>query len=221
MNNDRWLLVGLALMVLATGAMSWSFYLTPPLAVRADTLGLIPAEISRWEGKDIEVESGVAAMLDADFNVQRTYVHPIGDWVWLYIGYYGTERGGRPEHTPWACYPSNGWNIVRSDVVALGGAADFEANEILVEREGEIRLVHFWYQSYRKEGMLGDFDQAVERLRNRVIDGRADGALVRISTPIDGPDSEDSARSRLRQFADALAPHLREHWPRESDEASS
>ena len=27
MNNDRWLLVGLALMVLATGAMSWSFYL--------------------------------------------------------------------------------------------------------------------------------------------------------------------------------------------------
>ncbi|MBC8340680.1 MAG: exosortase-associated EpsI family protein, partial [Proteobacteria bacterium] len=107
MNNDRWLLVGLALLALTTGAMSWSVYLTPPLTVSADTLGLIPAEISRWEGEDIEVESGVAAMLDADFNVQRTYVHPIGDWVWLYIGYYGTERGGRPEHTPWACYPSN------------------------------------------------------------------------------------------------------------------
>jgi hypothetical protein len=26
MNNDRWLLVGLALLVLATGAMSWSVY---------------------------------------------------------------------------------------------------------------------------------------------------------------------------------------------------
>jgi EpsI family protein len=221
MDNDRWLLVGLALLALTTGAMSWSVYLTNPLTVRADTLALIPTEINRWEGEDIEVESGVVAMLDADFNVQRTYLHPIGDLVWLYIGYYGTERGGRPEHTPWACYPSNGWKILRSDVVALGGAADFEVNELLVERAGEMRLVHFWYQSYRKEGMLGDFDQAVERLRNRVIDGRADGSLVRISTPIDAPDSEDSARSRLRQFADALVPHLRDNWPRESDVGSS
>ncbi len=216
MNNDRWLTVGLALLVLATGVMSWNVYLTTPLSVSAESLASIPTEISRWQGEDIEVESGVAAMLDADFNVQRTYVHPVGDLVWLYVGYYGTERGGRPEHTPWACYPSNGWNIVRSDVIDLGGTANFQANEFLVEREGETRLVHFWYQSYRKQGMLGDFDQAVERLRNRVIDGRADGSLVRLSTPIDGPESEAVARTRLRQFAQELAPHLRASWPKET-----
>ncbi len=217
MNGERWLTVGLALVVLATGAVSWGVYLRPPLEVRAETLAEIPIEISSWRGEDIAVETGVAAMLDADFNVQRSYRHPVGGLVWLYVGYYGTERGGRPEHTPWACYPSNGWEIVRASVVELGRSGDLRVNEIVVERDGELRLVHFWYQSYRKGGMLGDFDQAMERFRNRVLDGRADGSLVRLSTPIAGPGSESSGRVRLKQFAAALAPLLQTYWPRETD----
>lgn len=212
MNSDRWLTIGLALVVLAAGAVSWDVYLRTPLSVRAESLSEIPIQIDRWSGEDLEVESGVAEMLDADFNVQRIYEHPVGGFLWLYVGYYGTQRGGRPEHTPWACYPSNGWNILRRDVIDVDG---FRANEILVEREGELRLVHFWYQSHRKTGMLGDFDQAIERLRGRVFDGRADGSLIRLSTPIDGPDSESGARVRLKQFAGALAPLLKEHWPEE------
>ena len=220
-NNDRWLTTGLALVVLATGAISWGVYLGDSLQVRAETLAEIPIQIDRWEGEEVEVETGVAEMLDADFNVQRAYFHPVGGLVWLYVGYYGTERGGRPEHTPWACYPSNGWEIVRKEVIELDSASGFKANEIVVERDGELRLVHFWYQSYRREGMLGDFDQAVERLRNRVIDGRADGSLVRLSTPIGGPETESGARIRLKQFAHLLVPLLREHWPEEYAEASA
>ncbi len=220
-NGERWLTIGLALVVLATGAVSWDVYLSTPLAVRAETLGEIPIEISNWRGEDIAIETGVAKMLDADFNIQRVYEHPIGGLLWLYVGYYGTQRGGRPEHTPWVCYPSNGWEIVRRAVVEFGGAENLRANEIVVERDGERRLVHFWYQSYRRGGMLGDFDQAVERLRNRVLDGRADGSLVRLSTPIEGPLSESGARIRLKQFAQAIAPLLREHWPEETNGASS
>ena len=221
MNGERWLTIGLALVLLGTGAVSWGVYLRTPLAVRAETLAEIPIEISNWRGQDIVVETGVAEMLDADFNVQRVYQHPVGGLVWFYVGYYGTQRGGRPEHTPWVCYPSNGWEIVRQSVVELGGAENLLANEIVVERDGELRLVHFWYQSYRRGGMLGDFDQAVERLRNRVLDGRADGSLVRLSTPIAGLDSEFAARIRLKQFAQALVPLLRMHWPEEASRASS
>jgi EpsI family protein len=221
MNSERWLTIGLASVILATGAVSWDVYLRAPLSVRADRLAEIPVEVAGWRGKDIAVETGVAQMLDADFNVQRVYRHPIGGLVWFYVGYYSTERGGHPEHTPWACYPSNGWEIVRRDVVEVDGSENFRANEIVVTRDGESRLVHFWYQSYRKGGMLGDLDQAMERLRNRVIDGRADGSLVRISTPIDGPDSETIARIRLKQFALSIAPLLRDHWPEELDTAAS
>jgi EpsI family protein len=216
MNGERWMTIGLALVVLATGAVSWDVYLRAPLAVRAETLAEIPIEITNWHGENIAVQTDVAEMLDADFNVQRVYQHPIGGFLWLYVGYYGTERGGRPEHTPWVCYPSNGWRIERNEVVKLLDDEVGRVNELLVERDGERRLVHFWYQSSRSSGMLGDFDQAVDRLISRLGSGRADGSLVRISVPLQGPGDEATARLQLIAFGRQVAPLLRVHWPSES-----
>jgi EpsI family protein len=164
------------------------------------------------------MDVGVVEMLDADFHVQRAYTHPLGDLVWLYVGYYGTERGGRPEHTPWMCYPSNGWTIVRSDVVtavSLVGGEIIRANELLVEKNGERRLVHFWYQNHRKTGMVGGFDQAVERLVSRLRFGRADGSLVRLSTPMRPGEEVESARTRLQALEREVVAPLQTQWPTE------
>jgi len=157
------------------------------------------------------MDSGVVAMLDADYNLQRTYVHPVGGVVWFYVGYYGTERGGRPEHTPDWCYPSNGWDILEQRVVNVGG--ERRANEFVVRREGSTRLVHFWYQSSRRSGLLGGIDQTLDRLLSRLSSGRADGSLVRLSTPIE--DGEVAARQRLISFGQQMEPLLRDHWPTE------
>ncbi len=216
MNGERWLTIGLVLVVLATGAVSWDAYLRPPLEVRAETLAGIPIEISSWHGVDVEVETQVAAMLDADFNVQRSYTHPVGGLVWLYVGYYGTERGGRAEHTPWVCYPSNGWNIERDNVVTIDQESVGRVNELLVERDGERRLVHFWYQSSRTSGMLGELDQAIDRLISRLESGRADGSLVRLSIPLRNANDLSTARSQLITFGRQIAPLLQSHWPSES-----
>jgi hypothetical protein len=50
----------------------------------------------------------------------------------------------------------------------------------------------------------------------RLTRGRADGALIRISTPLSG-DDEISARGRLLGFAAALDPLIAERWPTESE----
>jgi hypothetical protein len=76
--------------------------------------------------------------------------------------------------------------------------------------------VHFWYRSAQRTGMLGGWDQNADRFVGRLTDGRADGALVRISTPISG-DDEISARGRLLGFASVLDPLLAERWPTESE----
>ncbi len=60
---------------------------------------------------EIPLAENVESMLRADFNVQRAFLHPLGDVVWLYIGYYGTDRGGTPEHTPPQCYRAHGWSL--------------------------------------------------------------------------------------------------------------
>jgi EpsI family protein len=218
-NLERAALFVLVPTLIAFGAFSWLVQLRDPLAVDTHALAAIPLELEEWRGQDVAMESGVEEMLDADFNLQRAYWHPVGDLVWLYVGYYGTERGGRPEHTPWACYPSNGWTIVRYDVVDavdLPGHPLVRANELLVEKGGDRVLVHFWYQNHRKSGMLGGLDQALEHFVSRIRHGRADGSLVRLSTPIRAGEDDASARLRLRSLSRALASPLERHWPNEA-----
>jgi EpsI family protein len=215
MDSERKLLLGLAVALILTGAVSWYSYLGPTLKVDPASLAGLPHRLGPWSGADFPVDGGVERMLAADYNLQRVYTHPVGDLVWLYVGYYGTERGGRPEHTPWVCYPSNGWKILRQSVVSTPGLADWRANELVIEKDGERRLVHFWYQSYRRTGMIGGFDQAVDRVLGRLLEGRADGSLVRLSTPVAGPSDDAAARSRLFAFSRDILPQLRDHWPTE------
>ncbi len=206
----------ISIVALAVGALSWALLLRPPLEVDTSALANFPLEIERWKGVDIEIDSGVAEMLDASFHVQRFYQHPMIGVVWLYIGYYGTERGGRPEHTPWVCYPSNGWSIERSEIVDVGNEQVGQVIELVVERDGKRRMVHFWYQSFRTVGMVNEFDQAIDRLINRLDTGRADGSLVRLSIPLRDRESESTARGQLITFGREIAPELKKHWPSEA-----
>jgi EpsI family protein len=205
-------LSALIALMMVVGALGWYLRLGPELHVDASPLNDVPTQIGRWKSIDLPLASVVESELRADFNFQRTYLTRSGDKVWLYVGYYGTARGGRPEHTPRGCYTGAGWGIKSSRTVEIDSNGEFRANEYLVEQRGEQRLVHFWYRSHRRTGILGGLDQNVDRLLGRLLDGRADGALVRISTPLSGDDTT-TARGRLLSFASLLDPLLAKHWP--------
>lgn len=215
MNTERLAVAGLLLAMGIVGATAWWLQLRPPLHADYAPLSTLPMTLGSWSGETVPLDSGVERMLDADFNLQRAYWSPGRDQlIWLYVGYYGTRRGGRPEHTPSACYPSAGWTIEHSRTLAIDPEQDFRANEYVVSRRGRRRLVHFWYRSSRRTGMLGGLDVRLDHLSGRLRGGRADGALVRLSTPL-AAGREAEARARLVAFARELAPLLAERWPRE------
>jgi len=201
--------------LLAVGGFAWLLQLQPAFEIDASALATLPTRIEVYDGHEIPLESTVESVLRADFNLQRVY-YGAGSLVWLYVGYYGTARGGRPEHTPRGCYTGAGWGIEASRTLRVVPGGDLRVNEYLVERNGERRLVHFWYRSAQRTGMLGGLDQNIDRFVGRLTRGRADGALIRISTPLSG-DDETSARGRLLGFAAALDPLFAERWPTESE----
>ena len=131
------------------------------------------------------------------------------------MGYYGTDRGGRPEHTPEVCYRSQGWNVVAKRVIEVSQAPPLAVNEYVVEHAGVHHLVFFWFRSHRRSGLVGGLDQTWDRLLGRLLDGRADGSLVRVSTPI-APGDEVTGRSVLLPFASAIDAQLASHWPAEA-----
>lgn len=214
MTGERIGTIGLFAGLVLAGGLAWWLQLKEPLVPEGSALDALPRSIAGMRAVDVPMESLVERILQADHNLQRAYRDATGALVWLYVGYYGTERGGKPEHTPGACYRGAGWNIDRHRVLEVRPGSDLRVNEFLVSRDDERRLVHFWFRSYRSTGMLGDLDQNIDRLLGRLFDDRADGALVRVSTPLMGYD-EVNARSRLLYFASAVDPLLGQHWPRE------
>jgi EpsI family protein len=200
-------------LLVATGLFAWTLRMREPLQVDTRPLGALPTRIGGLAAEDLPLESAVEEELRADLNLLRAYVGPDRHPLVLYVGYYGTARGGRPEHTPRGCYTGAGWGIESARIVDVGGAGGLRANEWIVEREGERQLVLFWFRSFRQTGLLGGLDLSLDKLVGRLVHGRADGALVRVSAPLAG--DEDAVRSRLRPFALAVDAQLEAHWPYE------
>jgi len=212
--SDRLLSFAVAAVLIAAGGAAWWMQLRPELRPEPTVLADIPASIAGLQGEDVPIEQSVEQMLRADFHVQRAYRSVQDEVVWLYLGYYGTQRGGTPEHTPSACYTAHGWSIEGSQQLDVDPAKGLRVTEYVVEHGDDRRLVHYWYETFRDTGLVGLFELNLDHALGRMLSGRADGALVRISTPIEDHD-EVTARTRLLAFATALAPHIAKHWPDE------
>ena len=202
------------------GVSAWLLELRPTLSVDPSALKALPYRIDSYRGHDVPVDPTVARILEADFHVQRTYATYTADPrhqtppMWLYIGYYGTERGGYTPHTPEACYPAAGWDVDLSSRRQLQLSDELAVNELRVVRGQQRRLVHYWYRSHRATGILGETAQAMDRIVGHLLHGRADGGFVRVSTPVESGAIE-AARQRLTSFATRLDSLLETHWPRE------
>jgi len=84
-------------------------------------------------------------------------------------------------------------------------------NENLVIRDGERRLVDFWFHSQRRTGLHGA-DQNIDWLLGSHFHGRAADMMVRVGKRIEA-DNTVSARGRLVSFATRLDPRPDQQWP--------
>ncbi len=217
MNRDGLPLLALLGVLLLSGATAWWLSLRPENRLDASVVAELPTSLNGWTAIDVEIDQDVADMLQADANLQRVYQHPHGDWVYVYIGYYGTERGGAPEHTPEVCYPAQGWTVVRQERIRLGGPRGLFAQEFVVEKGGERRLVHFWYRTRSATGITSTAALQLRNFWGRLTSNRGDGALVRLSTPIQQGDLE-AARRMLSTMDTAVDTALDDVWPEEFSE---
>jgi len=213
---SRWLRAETVLVValLLAGGAAWGLHARKQLVARPESLEGISRELAGLLAADIPVGDETAQLLMADYHLQRAYEHDLGGLVWLYVGYYGTARGGTPEHTPRTCYGAQGWQVEEQTVLPFGVGGGLRTNEYVVANAGQRRLVHFYYRSFRSSGVLSLLRLRWDHFLGNLQDGRADGALVRLSAPIAAGDHL-AARSRLLGFAAGLEAELAEHWPEE------
>jgi EpsI family protein len=184
--------------------------------VVATNLEKLPVFIGEYKGTEDSFPDSVYRELNADRHVYRHYRAPDGRQVDLYIGYYGTAKGGRTGHNPNACLPGVGWGILESKRIKLYPKHHEDGVEVnyILSRRGEINnTVLHWYQSSGDKVLSTGIQMNVWRFFSKLLHNRADGAFVQISTFSGGDSSIKKAGLVARSFAQEVLELLPQYWP--------
>ncbi|HKW94506.1 MAG TPA: EpsI family protein [Methylomirabilota bacterium] len=174
-----------------------------------------PATLGTWKGQeDTILEPDVLNMLKMSDYLMRRYVDVDGRSVWLYIGYWQSQRkGGGDIHSPKNCLPAGGWEPVeaaRLSVAVPGLPTPISVNRYLIQKDNQMQVTLYWFQTQGKV-ISGELAAKIELVRNALLRNRTDGALVRLSSPVQG--SVEQTTARLIVYVQALYPVLHEYLP--------
>jgi EpsI family protein len=204
----------LTLILIGVTSLGIFYYsLRPALKVINNRLDNLPMRMSSLNAKELHFEDSVYAVLNADGNLLRNYVSPEGDSIGLYIGYYGTAKGGRATHLPQYCFTGQGWGIEKWDFVSFEspGIGEVRVNRMIVKKGLTRQLIYFWFQS-ESTVMATGLEQNWYKFQHKFLYNRNDGSFIRVSMPLP-TGQEDRIEEQVQRFSVAIMPLVFQYWP--------
>ncbi len=185
-----------------------------PMPIRK-SLDTFPTVLGAWKvDEGSALDPAAANLLGVTDYLMRRYVDPAGRSVWLYVGYWATQRKGAAEiHSPKNCLPAGGWEPVEASRLTITlpqPSAPIHINRYLVQKDQTMQVVLYWFQS-RGRTSASEVAAKIELVRNAIAHHRTDGALVRVSSPVSGSVQETT--DRLVTFVQTFHPLLRDYLP--------
>lgn len=183
----------------------------------------------QWQGKELGLEQNILDVLKLSDYMMRVYV-PLrnseretmnggrgegvreGAPVWLYVGYYQSQRTGATYHSPKNCLPGAGWQFVNAEEarVLAPGNAPITINHVVIQKGLDKQVVLYWYQD-RGRVIASEYWAKAYMIWDAMTKNRTDGALVRVSVPVT-TTTEEAAQQGLA-FVRDVWPHLLDFMP--------
>lgn len=171
------------------------------------TISGIPANVARWQGRDVYLEPGVFDILETRAIIHRSY-RKSGRRVFLSIVYYADTKVGF--HAPEACLGARGLELSkRSGQVRLDDQISIGINELVYRHENDRELVYYFYKagSYLGASYL---NLRLKIACAKLFFGGKSGSLIRVSTPI-ADNTGKTAEKTLSEFLHDLYPYILQH----------
>lgn len=173
-----------------------------------------PLSIGAWQGREATIfEIEILNVLKVKDYLMRRFVDPAGRSLWLYIGYWDTQRKGASPHSPRNCLPGGGWEPLEAKKLVIpiaGSHATVTVNQYLIQKDQTQQLVLYWYLAQGKP-VAGEIEARIEMVRNAILRNRTDGALIRVSSPVYG--SVEATSEMLTQYIQSMYPILSQFLP--------
>lgn len=208
-----WRRVGTATAVLVGGIVSLLMLSHGEAVPLRRALEEFPLQVAQWRGIREALPPSTLNVLQVTDYMMRLYASPGRPPIWLYVGYYESQRQGQIIHSPRNCLPGSGWNILKHEYLTLrlsDHADPVTINQVLVGKEEERQIVLYWYQE-RGRTIANEYAAKLYLVTDTIMRNRTDGALVRLSAPVKG--SEEKTVQQLLEFTSLIFPTLAEFLP--------
>lgn len=172
----------------------------------------IPMRLGKWQGHDVPLAEEVYDILETKAILNRSYVSPEGNHVFLSIVHYSDTKVDF--HAPEACLGGRGertTKIVKKIYLTLNGKTfPLTIAEVQARNFDSQSLSYYFYKAGQFMG------QSYIKMRlniayNRLTKQDKSGSLIRVSIPIQLTVSKEKQETRLKQFLQELVPFLVNH----------
>ena len=201
-----WRFAILLVLLLAGGVVVNAWEYLGEARVERKSLRDFPKEIGAWQqtGGDEQFNKETLAVLRASDYLLRNYRGKDGRTVNFYVGYYASQRDGATYHSPLNCLPGSGWVMSEPGHLTITppGRPAFVANKYVIQNGDHKELLVYWYQG-RGRAVASEYWGKVYTVLDSVRMRRSDGAMVRITTTVNG--SEPAALEAATEVATDLA----------------
>ena len=209
-----WLRVATAAGVLAGGILFLQLLSRGEAVPLRRSFEEFPFQVSAHRGEERGLEPEIIKALGVTDFMMRYYTAPGRLPIWLYVGYYESQRTGAIIHSPQQCLPGSGWSIVRLERANIDvpgtEARRITINRVLVAKGEDQQVVLYWYQE-RGRVIASEYWGKAYMVWDSITRTRTDGALVRVSAPVAG--SEEETYRQVAEFSQRIFPLLTEFLP--------
>ncbi len=196
------MLAGTALLLIARGSAD--------VIPVSEPLPDVPRSIAGWSGTDVQIDQDTLKVLGTGNFLSRIYaLDGQPQSIDLFVAYFPTQRTGVTIHSPKNCLPGAGWAFESSQYVDLKDAngQPHRVGEYVIVNGNSKRFAIYWYQAHGRS-VASEYLAKVYMVTDAIRLNRTDGALVRVTTPIDPKEDTLRAKARVEAFTAQLAPSL-------------
>jgi exosortase D (VPLPA-CTERM-specific) len=175
-----------------------------------------PLQLGEWRGISSAMERQYLEALQLDDYVLADYVAAENIPVNVYVAYYQTPKKGRSSHSPKTCIPGGGWEITSFEPLRLhgvsGGTGALDVNRVVIEKDRQKQIVYYWFKQ-RDRWITSEYAVKFFLFWDSLTRHRADGALVRLVSGVNGSETEKVVDERLQTVASLVTPLLGRYVP--------
>ena len=203
-----------SLVIVIGGAASGYLRYAEAIPDNGPLFGEIPMEAAGFYGEEHRFSDESYEILQADTSTLRLYTNDEGTAVWMFIGYFDSQKYGSQIHSPKHCLPGSGWKIAEIEPFDLnvGGLGAKRVNRLIIADRDRLNLMFYWYET-RGGTIRNEFGLKWDLMMNSLRLRPTDAAIVRINLPLRGYHDIAAGTERALGFLNEYLPAIENSLP--------